>query len=327
MFLRHFGDGRCGSGKQLASGERKMPRGRRSRTRPAAFHPPRRASRPKQKSGNSVLQPSKPRSRGVPDATAQARTNDRSHREARCRSRRSTPQIADQGAGRGPLLRGRCGSSSAAAQVAGGRPAKLPPDRSVFSASGTTTVNDKPVAEDTLIRPGDTVRTGKNSEIIFVVSDCSMLLRADSQLLLEGQPTGRLVGFKLLVGKLLSVYPPGPGADRDRHGERSDPRHRRVRRVRSGTHVLLHLLRRDRCRCEGRPGQHGRPYRRRHHDRPLYIAGGREESRQQHPPGKVHQSYGRGAQADRDPRRPHAAVELRLRRPRYQTPKGGTYRP
>lgn len=96
------------------------------------------------------------------------------------------------------------------AQVSGGRPRKLPSDKSVFRSSGTATVNDKPVTQETLVRPGDTVRTGKDSEIVFVVSDCAMLLRAESQLMLEGQTSARLSGFKLLVGKLLSVYPPGP---------------------------------------------------------------------------------------------------------------------
>ena len=37
-------------------------------------------------------------------------------------------------------------SGSVAAQVSGGRPAKLPADRSVFERTGTATVNDKPVA-------------------------------------------------------------------------------------------------------------------------------------------------------------------------------------
>lgn len=109
---------------------------------------------------------------------------------------------------------GLSGCSPLAAQVGGGRPTKLPAGQSVFRSSGTVTVNDQPVTADTQVRPGDTLRTGKDSEIIFVVTDCSFLLRADSQVVLEAAkaaaPSTRLAGLKLLVGKLLSVYPPGP---------------------------------------------------------------------------------------------------------------------
>ena len=92
-------------------------------------------------------------------------------------------------------------------------PAKLTAGKSVYRSSGTATVNDKPVTADTQIRPGDTLRTGKDSEIVFVVSDCSMLLRADSHVVLgrenSATPSARLASLKLVVGKLLSVYPPG----------------------------------------------------------------------------------------------------------------------
>ena len=104
--------------------------------------------------------------------------------------------------------------SPLAAQIGGGRPSKLPPGTSVYRSSGTATVNDRPVVAETQIRPGDTLRTGKDSEIVFVVSDCSIMLRADSHVVLEAEkgaaPSMRLAGLRLLAGKLLSVYPPGP---------------------------------------------------------------------------------------------------------------------
>ena len=214
----------------------------------------------------------------------------------------------------------------AAAQVSGGRPAKLPPDRSVFSASGTTTVNDQPVARDTLIRPGDTVRTSKNSEIIFVVSDCSMLLRADSQLSLEGQPAGRLVGFKLLVGKLLSVYPSGP--------VRIETATANVQIRGTGVYIESDPELTYFCTCFGVTDVVAKDdpdsttsVQASHHDRPLYIdAGAKNRGNSIRPARYIN----------------HTDEELKLIEtlvgrtlpasfvfgdPRYQTPKGGTYRP
>jgi hypothetical protein len=105
----------------------------------------------------------------------------------------------------GGLLR----PGSLAAQIFGNQPRKLPEGQSVFSTTGSVTVNDRAVTMETRIRPGDTVRTSRNSEIIFVVTDCAMKLRAEGELTLEGDASSmRLTGWKLL-GKVLSVYAPG----------------------------------------------------------------------------------------------------------------------
>jgi FecR protein len=217
------------------------------------------------------------------------------------------------------------GVGSAAAQVSGGRPSKLPPGQSVFRASGTTTVNDKPVAQDTQIRPGDTVRTGKNSEIVFVVSDCSMLLRAESQLVLEGQPTARLAGFKLMVGKLLSVYPPG--------AVRIETTTATVQIRGTGVYVESDPELTYFCTCFGvtdiaaKDDPDSRTtVQARYHDRPLYIAGGARNRGNSIRPARFIN---------------HTDEELKLIEtlvgrtlpssfvfgdPRYQTPKGGIYR-
>ena len=52
----------------------------------------------------------------------------------------------------------------------GSRPAKLPPGQSIYRISGTATINDKPAALGTKVVPGDTVKTGKDSELVFVVN-------------------------------------------------------------------------------------------------------------------------------------------------------------
>jgi hypothetical protein len=108
---------------------------------------------------------------------------------------------------------GLTGCNPLGAQIVGSQPTKLPAGQSVFRTHGTVTVNDKEATRETQIRPGDIVRTGKDSEIVFVVTDCSMMLRAESQVELRAEPgataSPRLAGLKLRVGKLLSVYPPG----------------------------------------------------------------------------------------------------------------------
>src|SRR5688572_29202748 len=97
----------------------------------------------------------------------------------------------------------------AGAQALGSRPQKMQPDRSIFRLAGTVTVNAQPATLETIIRPGDTVETGPASEIVFVVGGHSMLMRADSTLVVEGAPkteTGIIVqGLRILTGKLLTV--------------------------------------------------------------------------------------------------------------------------
>ncbi len=96
--------------------------------------------------------------------------------------------------------------------VAGGifAPPKLPPCRSVYRLSGKVWVNGTRADTNTLIGPNDTVKTGPDSEIIFVVGDHAMLLRGESHLVIQPtaprDSTSILIGsLRLLAGKLLSV--------------------------------------------------------------------------------------------------------------------------
>ncbi|TXH89782.1 MAG: hypothetical protein E6Q78_06140 [Rhodoferax sp.] len=95
----------------------------------------------------------------------------------------------------------------------GSRPGPLPPGQSIYRLSGEVLVNDKPAAQNTTIKPGDTVQTGRNSELIFAVGTQAMIVRSESRLTLEAQ-TGSgdnavggfiTAGLRLLTGKLLSV--------------------------------------------------------------------------------------------------------------------------
>ena len=99
----------------------------------------------------------------------------------------------------------------AGAQVAnifGSKPARLPPDRSVYRISGNATVNYKPASLDTRIVPGDTVKTGKDSELVMVVNTNAMILRGGSNVIIEAekrQDSLIISGLRMLSGALLSV--------------------------------------------------------------------------------------------------------------------------
>jgi hypothetical protein len=93
--------------------------------------------------------------------------------------------------------------------IFGSKPSKLPEGQSIYGLSGEVTVNDESATLQTRIKPGDTVQTGPNSEIVFVVNTHSMILRSESKLLIETPDsaiTSAIIGgLRMLTGKLLSV--------------------------------------------------------------------------------------------------------------------------
>lgn len=89
-------------------------------------------------------------------------------------------------------------------------PARLPATQSVYRVTGRAWVNGRRADTSTLIRPGDTVKTGQHSEIVFAVGDHAMLLRGGSHLVIEPHENTELgsllIGaLRLFSGKLLSV--------------------------------------------------------------------------------------------------------------------------
>ncbi len=109
----------------------------------------------------------------------------------------------------GMALAGLPVGAAVAQGVFGSRPEKLPPGQSVYRLTGTASVNGAAANLRTQVRPGDTIETGKDSEIIFVVGGHSMILRAESRLTIEGERSAAaallLSAMRLLTGKLLSV--------------------------------------------------------------------------------------------------------------------------
>lgn len=107
-------------------------------------------------------------------------------------------------------------TGSALGQVFGSRPSPLPPGQSIYRLAGSVTVNGAPATLQTQVRPGDTVQTGPNSEIVFVIGGQSMLLRGQSRLVVvapprtDGAAALLISGLRLLTGALLSASRASP---------------------------------------------------------------------------------------------------------------------
>jgi hypothetical protein len=96
-----------------------------------------------------------------------------------------------------------------AQSVFGTRPSRLPADRSIYRLAGDVTVNGAPASLSTRIGAGDTLRTGADSELVFVVGGNAMILRGDSQLQMEQERNAAaqfvITGLRMLTGRLLAV--------------------------------------------------------------------------------------------------------------------------
>ena len=92
---------------------------------------------------------------------------------------------------------------------AGQVPRQMPAGRSIYSLQGTLTINGKDATPDSLIRPNDLLKTGPQSQAIFVVGHDAFTLRENSELQLSGD--NLLVGgLRLVTGALLSVFGKSP---------------------------------------------------------------------------------------------------------------------
>lgn len=100
------------------------------------------------------------------------------------------------------------GANAQVANIFGSKPARLPANQSIYRISGNATVNDKPATLETRVLPGDTVKTGKDSELVFVVNTNAMILRGGSNVVIEAekkQDSLIISGLRMLSGALLSV--------------------------------------------------------------------------------------------------------------------------
>jgi hypothetical protein len=85
----------------------------------------------------------------------------------------------------------------------------------VHKFRGQVEINGQAATRGAAVKPGDTVTTGAESYVTFVVGQDAFLLRGNSRLELEG--SGVLVNLaRIVTGKLLSVY--GKGTPRTVRG-------------------------------------------------------------------------------------------------------------
>lgn len=89
------------------------------------------------------------------------------------------------------------------------QPTRLPPGQSIYRLRGEVKVNGEDATLDTRIGPGATVKTGKDSEVVFVAGGHAMLVRENGVLVMQGrenEPGSFLISaLRLLQGKLLAV--------------------------------------------------------------------------------------------------------------------------
>jgi len=93
----------------------------------------------------------------------------------------------------------------AGADILGKVPGPLPPGRSIYDLKGDVKVNGVPATIDTKIGPTDTIETGADGFIIFVVGKDSFVVRSASKLVLKGEG-GLIETLQLFAGKVLSVF-------------------------------------------------------------------------------------------------------------------------
>ncbi len=77
----------------------------------------------------------------------------------------------------------------------------------IRSFKGSVRVNGSPVKEGQLVLPGDTVVTGKTSEVVYVIGNNAYLMREDSHV--QFGSDGITAVLRVVTGKVLAVFGPG----------------------------------------------------------------------------------------------------------------------
>ena len=99
-------------------------------------------------------------------------------------------------------------STDLLAQILGSPPSKLPAGKSVYRISGDVQIDGRPGTLDSKIVGGSTIRTGRDSELVYVVGESAFIARPQTEIVIETPKESAIVtGLKLLTGKLLSVFP------------------------------------------------------------------------------------------------------------------------
>jgi hypothetical protein len=105
----------------------------------------------------------------------------------------------------GWLVGGAGWSTAALAALFGKVPGKLPEGRSVFEVRGDVRIDGRPVGEATVIRPTDTIVTGRGSYLVAAVGANAFILRERSTLELGGANPVK-TAMRLVTGAFLGVF-------------------------------------------------------------------------------------------------------------------------
>ena len=89
-------------------------------------------------------------------------------------------------------------------------------DRPIHELRGNVKINGKPATADSVINPGDTVVTGTDGYIVFVIGESAFMLRSRSELVVEKphpEAFGAVYGLiRLLTGALGATFKKGTPA-------------------------------------------------------------------------------------------------------------------
>ncbi|MDH3761428.1 MAG: FecR family protein [Gammaproteobacteria bacterium] len=159
-----------------------------------------------------------------------------------------------------------------AGHARGDIPDKLPPGRSIYRLQGDVTVDGKAADINTPVGPGSIVRTGRKSQVIFVVANDAFILRSNSEIEMKSDAGLIIDSMRLLSGKILSVF----GRREKPHTITTSTATIGIRGT--GIYVEAETDRSYVCTCYGQtrivasadPGI-GRDVVSKHHDQPLYV--------------------------------------------------------
>lgn len=159
-----------------------------------------------------------------------------------------------------------------AGHARGDIPDKLPPGRSIYRLQGEVTVDGKPADINTSIGPGSIVKTGRNSQVIFVVASDAFILRSNSEIQMKTDAGLIIDNMRLLSGRLLSVF----GRREKPHTITTSTATIGIRGT--GIYVEAEADRSYVCTCYGQTRivasadpAIGRDVISKHHDQPLYV--------------------------------------------------------
>ncbi len=150
----------------------------------------------------------------------------------------------------------------------------LPVAQGINSLSGEATVNGAPAKVGTLVKPGDTLATGKGSRAVVVVGKDAFLLRENTRITFDGSASQPGVTAQILVatGKILSVF-----GKREGDGVQIRARNASIGIRGTGCYIEIEPSRTYFCLCygtavvDGGGMAHSKTLTTKHHESPVWL--------------------------------------------------------